>query len=594
LVVVVVVPAAIALVVFAAPFVRDRSTLPFGRDTAGYVWRANVAHDVGLAALRGEPVGFGDRPGHPSVVAVLRSLTGQDGLAAAWMMPAAMAAAVALAAGAIAAGGPGGTRRAALAAAAGVGGSAFIAWTAVGYAANLMFDVVALAFVAVVIHSMRGGPGSVAASAILLAGGVTIHWVFALLMVAMVVGVVIAHEVWPAHLLPRGSAAHPRRPLVALVASLVAGGGAMLLVPELPGSLPSVEPTHIENFNALRLDGFDLPLVVGAALVGLGAGLLRRGERWGVALLASWAIPAGAGLIGWSVLDLPTPPYRWIGFALGLPLLASLSGPWLRDLIHVRSVPGRAVLGVAALIPAGLLVVSGAQVWWARSPRLAPEAFAELGTVTSYLETSVPQGTPLLFSIRPERPPEPVDLVLRAGLPGSRAVDTAAIGLDYRGGLGEGPIGQADAVVLHLLSFRPRPPPAGTPIGPGAWVLQGPSPQGPVEPGGAPRAPGPVRFAAVAVGWLAVLGLAGSGWTRPLGVSVVEGVGLAPAFGIASIAVASVIAGRFGVRPAGWGALSILAAATAIGWAVAALRPATAGRYRLGAGPSDDGAQPGE
>ena len=174
-----IVPTLVVIGVFAAPFVRDPTTLPFGRDTGGYLWRANVAQVVGLRELGADPKGLGDRPGHPIVVGVLRSLSATDPLSGAWIAPGVLAAVIALAAGTLAVDAMSGRRWFAIAAAVGLGSSAFVAWTAVGYASNLLFDTVAVALVAVMLHAMAGGQGAVPASAILLGGGAAIHWMFA-------------------------------------------------------------------------------------------------------------------------------------------------------------------------------------------------------------------------------------------------------------------------------------------------------------------------------------------------------------------------------------------------------------------------------
>lgn len=574
----IVLPAVIVMVILAVPFVGDRSILPFGRDTGGYIWRSNVAHDLGLQALGDDPKGLGDRPGHAVLVSVLRSLTAKDGLEAAWVFPLALSAAVAMAAGALAAGGRGGSALATSCAAVGVGASTLVIWTAVGYAANLLIDPVSLALAAVLLHAVRGGSGSVVASAVLLGGATAIHWVFSLLTIAIVGPVVASYELWPARRLRPVATRHPRKPTLALAGGIAVGAGAMLLFPRLPVSPPTVDPDHIASFVSLRLESFRSPLVAGLAVVGLVAGLFRQQEGWGLSLLASWSLPAGIGLAAWWLFDLPTPPYRWVGFALGLPLLASLSGPWLRERLSIEGSLVRSAAFLLALVPAGVLAISGAQVWWARSPRIEPATFAELETVSSYLESSAPRAVPVVASLRPGNPGKAAALAFRAGLPGSRALEATTIGLSYRRGFDAEPIFGPNAIVLHLESLRARPPPTGTLLGPGVWLLQGPDPQATVVPGDPPRAPGPVELVVVSAGWLTLLAFAGSGWATSLHVSLGERIGLAPAFGIAATVLAGVILSRAGIRPAGWGALSILVIATAGGWGVAALSPDRSGR----------------
>ena len=562
----IVAPAVLVIGIFAAPFIRDPSTLPLGFDTSGYAWRTAVTQTEGLEALASDAKGLADRPGHPLVTALLGSIARHDTLTGAWIAPGVMAAAIALAAGAVGVDGLAGRRRYAMVAATGLGASAYVAWTALGFAANLMFDVVAVAAVLVAIRAMLGGRGAVVSLATLLAGGAAIHWMFAAVLATLLV-VAIATM----HVSARNArdSRHTRTALAAIGAGCLGAAGALLLAPELPDHLPRIDAAHVVRFTSARLASFGLPVVVPLAAAAVVVGVRTLVRRPGVAVLTAWASLAGLSLIAWSLLGLPAPPYRWTGFALGLPLLAAMAGPWLAELL-VRPTPWAGVLAVAlTLSPATWLAIEGAQVWWSQSPLLRQDAFEELGTVSSYLEREVPAGTPIAVSVRPDQGFDPLSRI-RVGLAPGRVLDAAILRIDYEL---ERPLAGAPpgAVVLHLSAFRPGPLPEGTLLGPGVQLLQGPSPTAPVEPGEPRSAPQAVRFIGLSLAWLITLALAGAGYSAILDISTVGKAAVSPAFGIAALAIAGEIAGRGGVRPGGWGAAVILGATALAGWLLAAV-----------------------
>ncbi len=67
-------PTLLVAAIYLLPFVRDPSTLPFGLDTPGYMWRASAVHEDGVMALAEERRGLGMRPGDPMVVATLMGI----------------------------------------------------------------------------------------------------------------------------------------------------------------------------------------------------------------------------------------------------------------------------------------------------------------------------------------------------------------------------------------------------------------------------------------------------------------------------------------------------------------------------------------
>ncbi len=272
--------------VYLAPFVTDPERLPFGNDTAGYLWRASLVHDEGVGALGDAERGLGERPTHPIVVSTFRGVAGAPPLTAAWVAPAVLAVAVALAAGALATDGLREPRRRSAAYAVGVGASGFIAWTAVGYAANLMLDPVALALVLAAILAAFTRRGVLAGIALVL-GAALIHWMFALVILGLLLALAVALALGarlPGVWAPPDDAA--RRVLLLLGGGVVAGVVGLGLSPAFPSHVFLVEPGTSGDAKAeQRLPGLALWLTLP-----LGP---RRGRARPVARVGSAALGDG-------------------------------------------------------------------------------------------------------------------------------------------------------------------------------------------------------------------------------------------------------------------------------------------------------------
>ena len=326
------------------------------------------------------------------MLSLFRSFTGLSSLSLMWLAPALFATSLGLAAGALAADGALERRARASLVAIAVGGSAFVAWTAVGYGANLALDVVALAAAVMaleVVHGRRGMWGG----AVLLAGGVLLHWMFAVLFF-VVLGVTGVLQ-W---LRSRDGSGGPRRMdlrrlVTMLVLGAVLGGTALLVAPQQPQRLPNVTPESPGPVKRVELRLPALALPVTLPLAALGAGLFafdrRRERRDTGVLLAIWSSMAVVSLVAWFLLDLPLPPYRWAGFALAIPAAVVLATFASRDRLE-RSGRRRlgALAGIAGLVATVCLIGAGASVWWTRGPQLAAREFAQLGTLSSYLAST--------------------------------------------------------------------------------------------------------------------------------------------------------------------------------------------------------------
>jgi hypothetical protein len=578
-----VVPAVLIAVVYLKPFATDPSTMPFGVDTSTYIWRVNVVHDLGIGSLTPEvtnaPKPLGDRPGYPIALSLLRSVTGLSSLSLMWLTPALLACALGLAAGSLAADGALERRRRAGAVAVAVGGSAFVAWTAVGYAANLAFDVVAMAVAVMTLEVARGRRG-VWGGALLLAGGVLLHWMFAAVFV-VVLGVTIVVQ----FVRSRSREANPRRPAVKRLATMLVlgvaiGAAGLVLSSQHPARLPEVQPGRPGPAGRLelRLPALALPLTL--PLAGLGATLLaldqRRGRRNAAVLLGIWSSTAVVSLLAWYMFDLPLPPYRWAGFALAIPMLIVLGVFALGDRLERLGRHGVAIIAVSFGLAATVgLVGAGAAVWWSREPTLAAGEFAQLRTLTSYLEP-LPLETRVVILLEPHRRHAPFNRAW-AGLPAERLAHVTMIAArvklhapDY--GLGPDVLDGPRTVVVALDAYR-KPLDSGHLLGPGVHLIAGPVPRD-VQAGVPPRAPSGIALAFTLAVLLAVLLLTGVGWAALSDLPALGIVSVAPAFGLAILSCTGFVASRLGVPLHGLAGAGLVCGIALAGWVAAILRRA--------------------
>ena len=572
-----VLPAGMVAAIFLAPFASDPTQLPFGVDTSSYIWRVNVVHDLGIGSLTPEASNatkpLGDRPGYPLVLSLLRSVTGLTSLGLIWLTPALFASALGLAAGSLAADGALERRVRSGAAALAVGGSAFVAWTAVGYAANLALDVVAMAAAVMALEVARGRRG-VTGGAVLLAGAALLHWVFAALFV-VVLGVAAAVQFLSRRATGDHEHASGRRLVTLLLVGTALGAGGLLIAPQHPARLPGVErdePAPNRKVEA-RLPALGLPVTL--PLAGVGVTMLwfdrRRGRRRAAILLAVWSSIAAVAVVAWFALELPLPPYRWAGFALSIPIAIVLGAFALGDRFDQAGRRGGARIAVAAGLAAAVVLAGvGASVWWHRGARLEAEELGQLGTLSSYLEP-LPLDTRVVLLLDHRRRGPPINRAW-AGLPAVRLRHIRWVETRIRPNapdLGLPPAARArPGTVVVALDAYLQAPDVGLLLGPGVRLVSG-SPPGVVEVAEPPRAPPAFSMAIALVALLTVLVLAGVGWAAalsdlpPLGV-----VSVAPAYGIAIMSVAGLVTGRLGLPLRGLSGICLMGGVALAGWAV--------------------------
>lgn len=571
-----VLPVGIVAAIFLAPFVSDPTRMPVGGDTSSYIWRVNLVHDLGVGSLTDEAThtkALGERPGYPIVLSLLRSVTGLSSLGLAWLTPALFASALGLAAGSLATDGALERRGRSGAVAIAVGGSAFVAWTAVSYAANLALDVIVMAAAVMALQVGRGRRG-VWGGAVLLAGAVLVHWLFAVVFILVLGITTIAQEV-----LRRTDADRSRlagkRLVMMLVIGLSLGAGGLLLAPQLPGRVPVIEAGQSGPAGKVtdRLPALALPLTLPLALAG--SALLaidrRRDRRNAAVLLAVWSSVALVSLLAWFVLDLPLPPYRLAGFALAIPIAIVLGVFAAGDRFEWSGRGGGAliVVGVSLVATVGL-AGAGASVWWAREAQLDAAELAQLGTLSSYLKP-LPIDTQVVLVIDPRRRSLPVDRAW-AGLPVRRLkhvvwVTAKAGPITAERRLPPAARDRPGTAVVALHAYR-KGSTIGRSLGPGVTLISGPVPRR-IEAGVPPRAPAAIELVIMFAILLAILIITGGGWAALSDLPVLGIVSVAPAFGVAILSGAGLVASRLvgPLRgPAGAGLVGGIALA---GWATA-------------------------
>src|SRR6185436_3951677 len=123
------------------------------------------------------------------------------------------------------------------------------------------------------------------------------------------------------------------------------------------------------------------------------------------------------------------------------------------------------------------------------------------------------------------------------------------------------------APTFYLTAYNRATAPSGArALGPGVFLLEGPSPSMPVTPAVTPRAPAAPSLIAITLACLSLLGLAGSGWSVAFSDgSALARVGLAPVIGLAVIGLVGLVSSRLGLG-LGVGSWVIVAIATIGGW----------------------------
>ena len=588
-------------------------TTPIANDTLKYIWRSNLVGAQGLHALSAIPAGTtvnADRPGFPLVASILHGLLGMTAFRLAFVLPAVSAVLIGLGAATLAVEASDEPRWSFPVYLLGVGGSVNVALMSVGYLDNLM---VASVLMACAVCALLAADGRRAAlgGAFLLLGAALVHWDFAALFAAVLLGLLLV-------LLPESVAARrrgasvlatPSGGVARVLGGAVLGAGLLLLLspgtPQQPGGNRSSFRGKLHIFAPLFHFGVLGPVAAGGAVA---MAVPARPRRWrSAALLLGWGLTA---LVGYIALKhgFTVPAHRVILFALAIPILATAAVVGLARAASLLGPVGGA-LG-ALVVLAGLAVGSfAAHVQWfqrghpvMRLPGFLAyhttqaQAMAEAETAGSYVDRYAP-GHSVIYVIQAHggnarpvavaaagviRDAIPPDQIPRTGVylgqvsrllkgkPTLTLEDVRFNRVSLKFWQGVKPLVRGSVVVV-LRSFNPPGlgggHTAGFPIGPGVRIARGPHPTSAVPATRPPQPRSVVVLGLLAVAVIVVLGVAGSGWAAglvPAGPAVAAS--LAPAFGIAAPATVGLIADRAGLRLAGPAGAGTAAVAAVAGW----------------------------
>jgi hypothetical protein len=562
-----------ALWLYLWPFIRDRRLAPFGMDPIGYIWRTNVVHDLGIAALTpavtGQAKTLGSRPLYLTLVSALEALTGRSSFDLAWIMPGILATTVGLSAGVLVVDGMRLSRWWAIPIGVGVATSPFTALTAT-YSTNLTADALLLAAAALSVRATWDRRQPRAGIALLLGAALLAHWMFG----ALALGLVLAYAIAIAGIGRRGDGCAVGRSIAfGSAGAVVLAVAGFLLAPQVPGALPQVTAANAAIISRWRLPLLSLGVTIVLAAVALAILLLlrRREIDAGALFLLLWTTILPAGLIAWYVLDIPFPPYRVAAFVLALPILAVLLGPALAARFEHAGEVARVGGSLVAIGIAAWLALGGTTAWLIRrqAPVVRATVYDELSTSAAYV-SALPPHTDLVFVTDRAIGLGFVQYVIASGLPADRLADVRVVSTS-QGQLPPIPSGSA---VLYLRSNNADTP-AGEArqLGPGVFVIQGPDVA--VRAGGADpfRVPHALTLVMSSLACLLILTIAGSGWSLALSDAAWGGrVALAPALGIASIGIVALVLSRLGVPFMGGGAWLMLVVSCGTGWLLWAAR----------------------
>jgi hypothetical protein len=576
--------------VLLAPFIRHGYRFGVGPDIPVYLWWTRVGASQGLSLV-------GERPGSPALLAVLAGATHLPVAAVTAAFEAAFGAAIGVGTAVLvrAAGAVAGERRGARAAwvLAGLLTGLFTVHLAAGYVANLAF---AATFIAAAVCLAVGTRRGVVAAAIASGGGGLTHPQFfligALIFAAVGAWSLARHE--------RGWQSDAGRVAVATIA-----GGAIVwagLLAMTIGPARLAVDTSKDSFlrragmhDAVRHAYLERTLhrwtryVQWLALPLAALGLMRT-RGFARRVLAAWAalvvLGAPVGLLtGWFPAD------RLITFGFSISALAGVGVVavwlWLERRVWLATLVAVALVGMMA---------SGALIAWSRQFPFISPLEVERATTAARIADTLPAGTPLVFIVddtdttvsflatraanvlRAAMPPDRADDVyvyvgtpeyFLAGVPTVRgSAEYDAMSRLYLEDIPEDP--QRPAVGFVLAPFN-RTPDATSNANLFRWsrgvyaTIPGPSTLGAARDPLEPSSPAQIALGAFVL--LALTGIVGFGWARWAGLDVLAAGGVAPAIGVATLAIGGVVVEPLGLPLSGsWGPSVVVLLAGGLGY----------------------------
>jgi hypothetical protein len=550
------------LAVLLSPFVRHGFRFGVGPDIPVYLWWTRVGASQGLSLV-------GERPGSPALFAVLAGATRMPVAAVTAGFESAIGAAIGAGTAMLvrAAGAMAGERRGVRAAwvLAGLLTGLFTVHLAAGYLANLAF---AAPFIAAAVCLSLGTGRSTVLAAIALGGGGLAHPQFFLIGALVFAGV----AGWSLARHERGRSSDAGRVAIAtLGGGAIVGGGllAMVVGParlsvdtskdgflRRAGMTDAVRHAYLER-TLHRWTRYVQWLALPLAALGVmrTSGFARRVLTAWTALVVFGA-PVGL-LTGWFPAD------RLITFGFSIPALAGVGvvGVWLW--LERRS-------WLATLVAAVLIGVmaAGALISWSRQQPFIAPLEVQRATTAAGIADGLPPGTPLVFIvddddatvlflatraanvIRASMPPDRVaDVFIYVGTPQNfllgaptirGSIEYDAMSDLYLDDIPHDP--QRPAVAFVLAPFN-RPGATSDPDltrwSQGVYAtVPGPSAITPTADPLEPSSPGQIVITTLLI--LGLTGIVGFGWSRWAGLDIPSSAAVAPAIGVATLAIGGV------------------------------------------------------
>jgi hypothetical protein len=585
------------LAFYAGAFGTGHFRVPVGDDTYFYVDAIRAAGRLGLATSH-----LSARPAYPLAAASLGSVAGSSPWTTAVALPFAMAVGVGLAGTALAA------RWGVRAWGAGLfvvltTVSVIVGRLVAGRSENLLTVWLLAGALAVAVWS-DGWRGKAATWLLVLAAGLT-EWPFLAAFLAILGCAALTarlagrwrHDRWTAAPLTGdgqpGKAARSRVPASGAltlgelaIVSLAAGAAVAIVVFIWNGTVPTDAiqrlPPRSRYAVFLRQTLPEYAPVLTAVLTAIGwwAAKIRSSPavepaRW---LLTTWAIGTILVLLA-GLGGIPLPTYRALMFALPIPLALAAAPLLPAGVARATTGRRRALWGALAAVLVGSALIPGTLLWYrGYRPRTTPEALGQIARAGEYA-AALPDGRSVVMTY--DHPDVLKALLYRrvfeAVLPSNlrdrllifpgRAEDALEARPTVRGD-------EAARMTARTLFAEARPALAsGAPIlaarsldSPGFHdarsrgaplvgldmaVLRGPSPDpGLASTPGEPFVPLPAWWVLLlrSTAMLAILVLCGLGWARHAAPAAptVAVFGLAPAFGVAALAILSLLAVRAG------------------------------------------------
>jgi hypothetical protein len=622
--------ALVAIGLYALYFLVYRARgfrMPLGFDASWYVWRADFVADQGIG-----PLGTASRPGHALLSAALEGVTGRSQLELAVMLPLVLVSVFALATGAFWRTGirdDGWCWFVPAALAGTVLGTTRLVGENVANLLTLALVVAALVPLMVWLARRRGS-GLAGAAGLLVAAGLA-HWLF-----LAVFGAVLALTfvlALPASIRDARAGIPAAKTESGALAAVVASAGAATLaivagVLHAPFSTFEIREDPARYLPKLRTDLSRLFLPVTAPLAAAGAALLggeaathlrvdrgpkRRAKGLALRILLAWTVVAAVG-IAYGAITSNLPPHRFLALLVAVPLVMALAAvvAWPAGWAYRRfrgpegDLRGAAATAAVAVIGVAALSIPGALAWYRHGPGvwLDPVAVQESQTASRYLD-GLGSGSSVVFLISPYGPAGTISVPLeertiRVGLePGQQtsayffAGDPADAVAGRRTFVPNPkinrtidpywravrPVLASKPSILILKALAPRQfqeavgEMGAQTIGPGVALVQGTPPPASLAADPVPPAVPGVRAGVLwGVALLALLGVAGVGWTRAMmGRDAPPEVlwCLSPAMGTGAVMLGALLAAKLGVELGGPGGTATYLVVAGLGFAAA-------------------------